>query len=189
MTGYEFDVFLSYRRAGSVTDWMRNHFWPVLQECLTDELPTEPSIFLDVGMRTGTHWPAELERGLRRTRLLLAVWTPTYFTSPWCLAEWRTMRAREAALGLGTVNHPGGLVYPVVFADWQSFPPAAKECSHRDLKRWNMPLAQYRNTSDYVDFYREMRSLAEELATAITRAPDWSADWPVIRPDDPDGTP
>jgi hypothetical protein len=183
MTGYDFDLFLSYRRAGSVTSWMRNHFAPVLVECLADELPREPRVFLDLTIETGAYWPAELERALRRTRLLIPVWTPQYFTSPWCRAEWETMLAREKALGLSTVERPHGLVYPVVFADWQNFPDRARETQARDLKQWNVPMPQFRNTSAYVDFYREMRSIAAEIADAVGRVPEWQDDWPVVRPE------
>lgn len=184
MTDYEFDLFLSYRRAGSVPQWMRNHFLPVLEDCLADEMPRQPRLFMDDKIETGSYWPAELERALRRTRLLVSVWTPQYFHSPWCRAEWETMLAREETIGLTTVDRPHGLVYPVVFADRENFPDRAKQTQYRDLKQWNHPVPQYRETPDYVGFYQEMRRIAEELVDALGRVPAWQADWPVVRPED-----
>lgn len=183
MSDYEYDLFLSYRRGGTVPDWLRNHFHPLLLDCLTDELDREPRIFVDFELETGQHWPSGLVRALSHTRLLLPVWSPQYFTSPWCLAEWRTMLAREDATGLRTGNRPHGLVYPVVFCDWQNFPDQAKQCQFRDLKKWSIPYPQYRNTEDYLDFHREVRTIAEELADQLHRVPVWNPEWPVVRPE------
>jgi len=82
-SGYRFDLFLSYRRGGTVPDWVHNHLHPLLLDCLADELSREPRIFLDSTMETGVHWPSGLEWALRRSRLLLPIWSPPYFTSPW----------------------------------------------------------------------------------------------------------
>jgi hypothetical protein len=183
MTDYQYDVFLSYRRAGSVPDWMRNHFRPVLEDCLADEMTRNPRVFLDTNIETATHWPAELERALRTSRLLLPVWTPQYFCSSWCHAEWQTMTRREEVIGLGTVERPHGLVHPVVYSDWENFPDEAKKIQARDMKPWAVPLPQFRVSRSYIDFYAEMRLFAGELAKTIERVPVWCADWPVIRPD------
>jgi hypothetical protein len=162
---------------------MRNHFRPVLEDCLADEMTRAPRVFLDTNIETATHWPAELERALRTSRLLLPVWTPQYFHSSWCHAEWQTMTKREEAIGLGTVDRPQGLVHPVVYSDWENFPDEAKQIQALDMKPWAMPLPQYRNSPDYIDFYAEMRSFARKLAKTIEQVPAWCADWPVVRPD------
>ena len=182
MSGYEFDLFLSYRRGGTVPDWVHNHLYPMLLDCLTDELSRTPSIFLDSTMETSVHWPSGLERALRRSRLLLPVWSPQYFTSPWCLAEWQTMLAREAASSLATEEQPQGLIYPLVFAAWRGLPDEAKKRRCRNMKLWNIPYPQYRNTEDYINLHREIRYVAEELATQIDRVPQWQPDWPVVLP-------
>ncbi|HEX3782164.1 MAG TPA: toll/interleukin-1 receptor domain-containing protein [Pseudonocardiaceae bacterium] len=182
MPDYQFDVFLSYRRAGGLPDWMRNHFRPVLEECLADEMTHDPRVFLDTDIHTGSHWPAEVERALRTSRLLLPVWTPQYFTSPWCTAEWQTMTKREEAIGLGTVERPHGLIHPVVYSDWDNFPAEAKMLQCRDMKPWARPQPQFRRTELYLDFYADMQAFAGHLAKIIDVAPDWCADWPVVRP-------
>jgi TIR domain len=182
MSGYEFDLFISYRRSGTVPAWVRNHLYPLLRDCLADELSREPRIFLDNTMETGAHWPARLERALRRSRLLLPVWSPQYFTSPWCLAEWRTMLAREAALGLATEERPHGLIYPLAFAARESLPAEARIRQCRDLKSWNIPYPQYQNTEEYIGLHREIRLIAEDLASEVDQVPPWQPDWPLVLP-------
>src|SRR5512146_1527304 len=95
---YHWDVFISYRRAGNVTGWVQNHLHPVLVSCLADELDRPPQVFVDNQMEVGTYWPDELANAQRMASYLLAVWSPPYFTSPWCVAELHSMWAREQLL-------------------------------------------------------------------------------------------
>jgi hypothetical protein len=178
LSDYEFDLFISYRRSGNVPAWVWNHLHPRLSACLADELSHEPSIFLDIEMDTGAHWPTRLERALLRTRILVAVWSAQYFRSRWCLAEWKTMADREKL-----VDPAHGLIYPVIFADSQSFPREALDRQARDMKRWNVPDPQYRETPDYVGFHREVQAMAQELAAHLKTVPPWNPQWPVTRPE------
>ncbi|OBJ86613.1 TIR domain-containing protein [Mycobacterium asiaticum] len=183
--GYDHDIFLSFPRAGTAFDWVCNHFHPILEKTLTDELGTEPEIYVYTEQETGVAWPENLAASLRRSRYLVAVWAPTYFRSPWCLAEWESMRQRERQLGLRTEEQPRGLVYPVVYRDGVSFPEQAKQIftGKGDLSRWAYPSPIFEKTAEYVKFYKAMRVIAEELAGWLTVAPEWQPDWPVVRPD------
>src|SRR3954452_7815046 len=96
---YRWDVFISYRRTQNVTGWVRNHLCPVLRRCLEDEMDRVPQVFVDDHLEVGQYWPDALEEVLATSRSLLAVWSPPYFTSAWCVAEWQSMRARERVLG------------------------------------------------------------------------------------------
>ncbi|MGH9847139.1 MAG: hypothetical protein ACREEM_51240, partial [Blastocatellia bacterium] len=46
---YEYDVFVSYRHKQPVLDWVKNHFYPLLDQRLPDEMPIEheTKIFID----------------------------------------------------------------------------------------------------------------------------------------------
>lgn len=181
--GYEHHLFLSYRRKGTVPDWVQNHFAPRLQEHLEDLLPEEPSIFVDAQIETGSCWPERLSQALQRSCFLLSIWTPSYFQSPWCMAEWHTMRERERLLGLRCAENPAGLVYPVVYSDGENFPNEAQIIQHRtDLRDYNIPDKQYDRTEDYIQFRRRVQGVANELADWIKRPPTWDASWPVLRP-------
>jgi hypothetical protein len=179
---YETDVFISYRRTGNVPAWVHNHFRPKLEACLADELEHDVKIFMDVDIDTGTHWPSRLENVLKRTKMLVAVWSAQYFRSAWCLAEWQSMCARERLLDLHSTQCPSGLIYPVIFADSENFPLAARERQARDLKQWNVPDLVYQDTADYVEFHKQMRIVAGELAGMLRRIPPWQPGWPVERP-------
>lgn len=184
-SGYEFDVFLSYRRSGrgNAAAWVRHHFHPLLVDCLADELDHPPRVYVDLETEIGAYWPGLLEQRLQRSRVLVAVLSPRYFESSWCLAEWHTARAREEALGMATKLNPGtSVIYPVVFSDSESFPEDAQTRQARVLKQWNNPRPGYRDTPAYDELYDEVKRIAVELRGFINNAPAWQPDWPTCRP-------
>lgn len=98
---YEHDIFISYPRAGPIGRWVREVFDRELRAWLPMEIG-ERRVFRDVpGLEPGVRWPEEIERALLRSKCIIAVLAPPYFHRPWCLAEWHTMRAREAELRAG----------------------------------------------------------------------------------------
>jgi TIR domain-containing protein len=183
VVSYTWDVFISYRRTHNVTGWVRNHLGPVLEGCLED-LMDHPKVFVDDKVEVGSYWPEDLAEKLSTTRYMLAVWSPPYFTSPWCMAEWQTMRAREELLGIPRIGETRGLIYPVVYSDGESFPPEARAVQSRfDLSEYGFPYEQFKRTDAYLEFHAKVQSIAADLASRFSSAPSWQADWPVHRPE------
>lgn len=185
---YEYDVFISYRRKDPVLPWVREHFAPQLEQWLSESLPHEPKLFRDEdSIETGSTWPLALREGLRRTRLLVAVFSPSYFRSPWCRAEFESMLRREQQLGLRTPARPDGLIYGVCFSDGEHFPEAARAIQSKDLRPWNQTAPAFPFTAAYVQFVNEMQTIAAEIAKLLPRAPEWRADWPILTPTEAPG--
>jgi hypothetical protein len=178
MSEYLYDVFLSYRRAGNVAGWVETHLTKVLSRCLQDELDYEPKIFVDKQIETGAFWPDELENALRRSRLMVAVLSPPYFTSKWCRAEWKSMELRE-----NIVEMDSGLIFPVVFSDGDSFNTHVERRQCRSMKDWSYPYPQFAEAPAFLQFHDKVREFAIELVGRLDKVPQWSPDWPVERPD------
>jgi hypothetical protein len=185
VAGYEFDVFLSYPRSGNPYNWVRNHFLELLRSCLADELPYEPTMFIDEELDTGVDWPSRLQQALCRSKILVSIYSPQYFRSPWCLAEWHSMSEREKLLGLASPERPQGLIYPILYVDSENFPDYARTRGWRDLKQWNVPHLGYQQTSEFIDLHRQVASIAIDLARLLPQVPEWQPDWPTQRPDPP----
>ena len=185
MSDYEYDVFISYSRSGNVREWVRNHLGEILERCLIDELGSDSRIFLDTEMDLGSIWPDELKRALNRSRLMLAVFSPPYFQSKWCLAEYETMAAREVHAGLDAHGGTPGLILPLVFADGASFPASAARRQSWSVKAWGFPYPQFRNAPEYLTLHTEIRKLAEVIAKHRQAVPRWQADWPVLAAPEP----
>ncbi len=180
---YRWDVFLSYPRTASVDGWVHTHFLPALREALTHQLPHDPEIFVDTSQPTGVVWPVHLREALLCSRLLVAVWTPPYFRSPWCTAEWKSMLAREDVLKADGVSLERGLVYPVVFSDGHHFDERAKSTQYRrDLSKFNYSTAVFRESQAFLDFSDVMKSVAEEIEEHLSLIPPWQDGWPIHLP-------
>lgn len=189
MSGYEYDVFISYSRGNSSGRnafwWVRNHFHRKLADCLADHIAPAPKVYIDKQMERGVHWPSELERALLHSKIMIPVLAPYYFESRWCMAEWRSMTARERLLGLASRDRPHGLIFPVLFSDSENFPREGRERSWWDFKRWAIPEESYKDTREWPDFHREVSRFAAEIVNLLKRIPQWQPGWPVERPDPP----
>jgi hypothetical protein len=180
LSDYDVDVFISYSRSSAVEPWVRNHFYPQLKKWLDQSLPNEVDIFVDYQMPVGVPWPATLKHKLSRSRCLVAILSPPYFRSQWCLSEWRTMEERERRVGAGPGRPIEGLIYPIRFFDGQHFPPFASTRQRRDFANYNRDTPAFSSTRDYDDFVREVQVVATDLATIIANAPQWDASWPLL---------
>jgi TIR domain len=178
---YLYDVFISYRHEPPVLDWLNNHFYELLSRWLPSTLHAAPKIFIDTQVEKGAVWPAALREALKMSRCLLTIWSPEYFRSHWCLAEWKSMQKREKLLRLNPAR--AGLIYPVVFSgDKELFPPRALETQHKDLRQWNTPEPVLRSSVEWIAFDKEVQNLCRDLARIIQRAPAWRRNWPVETP-------
>lgn len=181
--GYHYDIFISYRRSQVVRDWVHNHLLGELRAWLTESLPYDPSIFVDEEMDVGTHWPSGLEQALLRSRCMVCVWSPPYFRSRWCMAEWKTMEARLDHLRKAGTTELPRLVYPLRFHDGDLFPPEARDTQWRDMSPYTDYRLSYRETAGYRAFMDEVKVIAGDLATILAAAPPWEPGWPVVRPE------
>jgi len=185
VSGYEFDVFISYSRHGSGAKWLMNHFYPKIQDCLADQIAPMPRVFVDKSMPRGVHWPSQLQKALRHSKIMIALLTPLYFQSRWCMAEWHNMKAREQMLGLGTLDRPHGLIIPILYSDSENFPEEGRHLSWWNFKDLSTPEPVFQESRDYVRFHQEVTNLAKDLVELIQQVPPWRDDWPVVEPPDP----
>lgn len=185
MSGYKFDIFISYCRFGSVQKWLMNHFYPKFKDCLADQMAPMPRVFVDKNMPKGVEWPEELQKALRHTKILVPLFSPPYFESRWCMAEWKSMREREKLLGLGTLDNPQCLVYPILYSDSDNFPDEAKRLSRWDFKKLSTPEPVFQESRDWVLFHGKVSELAADLVQLLKQVPDWQPDWPLIKNPDP----
>ncbi len=180
--GYKWDVFISYRRREPVRSWVQEHFYKRLYEWLPEKMMREPTIFIDEQIETGAPWRDELCDALQTSRFLVSIWSPSYFRSVWCTAEWHTMLAREQQLALGAHSTPKGLIYPIVFDSRELFPATACAIQYRDFSSWNINFRGFEATEHYGRFVQEIQQVATELGALIPQAQPWQPDWPVQMP-------
>lgn len=118
---FRYDLFISYRRKRLLIGWMSEHFLPLFLDKLEEAVWLQSGrklgmVFLDIadtdpiiqkqninglggrlaGIPAGADWKQYLKEAIPQARCLLALWSPTYFGSPWCLSEWENFRNRSS---------------------------------------------------------------------------------------------
>ncbi len=178
---YEYDVFLSYKRHERILHWITQmkeelHFW------LSEELPgRKVRIFFDSdSIETGDNWPAKLREGLKTSRCMIGIWSPTYFyNSRWCVSEWQSFMAREKMADMGI----GGLVAPITVHDGERFPQEAKEIQQENFAAYYSPATAFWKTQKASELSDKIKGFAEKVARIVRHAPPFDPKWPVVEAD------
>jgi len=180
--GYEWDVFVSYRREppgrAQITPWI-TRVVDVVKFWLGQELGGEdPRMFFDTRVvAVGSRWQVELRRAVATSRCLLAIWSPAYFRSQWCIAEWRSFVKREQLMAAGTC-----LIVPVKFHDGEWFPDDARQVECLDLSPYAVTMPAFWETRRAVELEEVLQDLARRLAHVVSQAPAYREDWPDLDP-------
>lgn len=176
--GYEYDVFISYRRSGQWPEWVENIFIPLFKHYLEMDIPfrREPKIFVDYEIDTGDSWPLRLAKEHSQSRILVALWTPSYFNSNWCMAELTLMYARENECGYRTRHQPEGLIVPATLHDGDRFPNKAKQIGWVNFQDCaHVWVAEGSETKEKLS--RKICDWMPNVASAIKHVPDYNPDW------------
>jgi hypothetical protein len=171
MTEYTYDVFISYVRGGHVDKWVEQWFHQHLHEGLQNELDDDPTIFWDKrSLNPGDNWRVGLQNGLAASKCLVPIWTPPYFRSSWCNAEWRCFLERERETG-------SRLIHPVQWHDSSRFPPEARETQLFDFREFAVVGSAFSQTQTFIEFERRMKVFCTGLADKIRRVPPRNQSW------------
>jgi hypothetical protein len=169
---YEFEVFISYRRAYDWQEWVLTIFQPLLAKWL--DLPKgDKDVFLDSrAEQPGLRWPPKIAAAMARSKVLVALWTPNYYAgSHWCRTELDFILERERNCG-GAYD----LVVPVVLNNPDSLLDDLQLRSPIDVSPFgNIRSTQSRLYEDLGDLIRAR--LAPAIRERLKSAPPFDAAW------------
>jgi len=176
---YAYDIFISYKRHPETLSWIKQHFLPLLELRVGLYLGRDPTVFvneINQQIPVGTAWPEFLGKTLSESRVLIALWTKTYFNSVWCAKELSHMLSREREKGQRPNGDRYGLVIPVVIHDGESFPEELNYIQRMDIKccyntRMRLDSPKAEELSEVIDRH------AGGIASAIEQAPAWQPEW------------
>lgn len=174
---YRWDVFISYRRNEETRFWITEHFIPLLQLHLEMELARQVTLYLDDQLESGVSWPVGLGAALGSSRILIALWSGNYLSSPWCVEEFSQMLARERQAKIRTIEKPHGIVVPVLIHDGERFPNDLGHIQQYQLQRYfNVRMAKTGQRAEELD--ATLSQHAPAIARCIENAPMWQKQWP-----------
>lgn len=160
-TGYQFDVYLSYRRSEFTSQWLAE-FLPLFRYWLSESLGRDPVVFEERQLPPDSGW-VETTYALHSSRTLLAICSPSYFQSASNVGEWQYFR-----------QHAPQSIIPVLYAK-----VADLDLQAADFTRFSFIGQGFRQSELYVDFQRAVQELANTAAEKIRNAPPFQAEDPL----------
>jgi hypothetical protein len=181
-TGYIYDVFFSYTRSHPAGTWVKDHLLGDFMGYLAEELIRQPKVFFDqYEIQTGENWEEKILWGLKMSKVLVAVCSARYFyDSLYCLVEWYTF-GEQIIEGI-KVNRPR---VPIRYNDGQYFPPEVQKTQQVDFSSSNYIVdAFYKNDTRAIVYEENVKKLAQGVVHAISIAPSFNPNFPVVQPPD-----
>ena len=176
---YEFDIYVSHTGEGVAARWAQETFLPQLGEALA--LEDVPRMFTDRPLGLDRLSPRQ-EAALLHSKCLLAVWSPSYFASAVCMAEWTTMLGREESVEGTEIGRR--FVVGILFAgEWDLLPSEARRGPAHDCRDFSALTPALRETPVYLAFEGVVQRVSRELTEMMLHAPDWRSDWLVRYPE------
>lgn len=173
--GYEYDIFLSYKRSKLIDEWVGKFFLRYFPDHLSEAIGRPARIFWDQdSIDWGEDWKEKIHLGLRTSKILLAVCTPLYFQSEWCVSEWKTFALRENAF------KPKVLRMPIRHSDGERFHDDANAKQMIDFRECSSNVEAFWKSKKALIFEKRLKELTTALATIIDTVPPFQPDWQVI---------
>lgn len=132
-------------------------------------LPRSGICFFDESsIETGTVWKSELGDALRTTKVGVALYSPSYFTSKWCGKEFQVFLNRATANPGG--SQPIGIV-PVLWTKCTTLPPCVEQIQYQSAafppEYVEVGLQQLLSLKVYEDQYKlSVEAIADAIVVA-----------------------
>lgn len=181
--GYQYDIFISYKRNDLGRQWLQRQFIPELTKRL-ESLHGPVHIFLDESIQEGAIPRQAVLQALQRAKILMPILSPPYFQSNWCSAEWKTFEAREQAAGL--INGCHSLRIPIRWRDCENYDTLMGDAAPKplDFHEFRHTEDGWRKSERFAQFEEEVDRLANLLACLLPVVHQHDPNWPLLMPED-----
>jgi len=175
---YQYDVFLSYRRANEWPRFVSKIFVPMFRHWLAAEIGETPRIFYDTEqIETGQSWPYQLASGIASSKVMVCLWSNEYFSSTWCQAELGHMLARREFTKQDSGPLP--LILAVLIHDGENISPDLSDIQRLSIQDYANPwLAPDSHRAE--ELSRRIKKLSGHVAHALQRVPECDPCWPDL---------
>lgn len=115
-----------------------------------------------------------LSDAAQASKVVIAFFSPSYFRSKWCIAEFRTFLEREDALQL----QPGTLAFAFRLTPVYGIPEWARNLHHTDLSKYFVLHKQFWSSDHGAKLKEELQRHASHIAQKIMDAPEYHPGFP-----------
>jgi TIR domain len=174
---YEHDIFICIKNSAIYRPWLETCFIPMFTNFILEDtiafLGRAPKIFYyGKSLNAGDPWPDDLKSAIQRSRVALALCSPAYFYSHWCLTEFKSFHKRHELVG-------ARVLIPIRIHDGDNFPGwATGAIQFTDFSRFVIDGDGFKLTSLYVEYQKELKDLSSLVAARLKSAPPFR-EWPI----------
>lgn len=172
---YIYHIFFSYKRDPLTLTWHREVVKRIkLYVCNELNIPQDNlKIFFDEKtIEAGDDWEDELRDAIKTSKCLVAIWSPEYFHSNWCLIEFHSFLDRQEML------NKKGLIIPASYHDGKHFPEVARAIQFLDFSEYASTIDAFWQSVDAVTFDKKLKDFSKNIAKKIDSAPPFHKDFP-----------
>lgn len=170
---YIYDLYVSYGHSQTLFDLTRD-----LVNSISNEMSLwfdNFKVFLDATeLSAGLIWENQITDALKRSKLLLSVVSPAYFSSEYALKEWETFAIRSRLTG-------SNLIIPIVVRGEGIVPDWFKERMYISLES-SVLVGKPRGKSK--EFQRTIKKMAEQINSLLMEVPPFDVNWPIASASD-----
>ena len=125
---YEYDVFLSYVTKYPHGEWVNDIFYELFESYLSDAINYNVKIFRDISdIKGGMAWENKIKKALVCSKVMVSIFSPSYFQSEYCMREFSVINYRQRQLNYMTVQNPNGLIIALKISDGDNFPEEGRK--------------------------------------------------------------
>jgi hypothetical protein len=174
-----YQVFFSYKRNPLFDPWHRTladriRTWIAFELGILDA-----KVFVDTSsIENGSDFPDFIAGALKNSTVIVCLFSPLYFNSPWCMTEINFFIDREKKLNL----KQGSLVSCARFHDGVNYPDAFRDMQSDDFTPFANPNPHFWNSQKGADFDDVIKQFCKTLSDKIRNAP-------VVPPHEEEPTP
>jgi predicted transcriptional regulator len=147
-------------------------FLPLFTQYIEETLNRDIDIFLDTtSVAGGSAWQNKIKNALVYSKCMIAVWTPAYFRSQWCVKEFSVFHKRQTTLKYLTLEKPEGLIIPIQLFDGTHYKKYLDHIQALDCRNYNRVGTGIKKTALYIELQDILMKWAKDVAAVIENIP------------------
>ena len=175
---YTFDIFLSVKSDEVFAEWVRDTFIPLFGFYIKEDVRAKCRrafaglFFYKTNLGPGDPWPDELRAAIRGSRCAVALCSPEYFYSRYCLTEFHSFLERSR-------TEKAKVLIPAAVHDGEAFPDEARNIQIADFADFVIVGPGFRETKKFMMLQEKLTKFSLRVAELVSLAPAFK-EWPIV---------
>lgn len=169
---YKYDLYISYKRGGVLNEWVESFIYN-LTSWLEVEMIEPPQIFLNIqDVDSMSSVNSAIDYSIKHSKLLIALLTPAYFASDFCIREWLFFEKREKQ----SMNAQP-LILPILLRGGDLLPDHIKRRQLLNASESLMSFTALKRSGTSKGEYDLLQLVSQSITKMLENAPPFDPNW------------